>query len=56
MNGQIPYSFDDDGVSPEYELKFGFLGSVLDSLFVRKTYAKGMRALLAGLKRQVEQP
>ncbi len=43
-------------VSPEYELKFGFLGSVLDSLFMRKTYAKGMRALLAGLKRQVEQP
>ena len=42
-------------VSPEYKLKFGFLGSVLDRLFVRKTYAKGMRALLAGLKQQVEQ-
>jgi hypothetical protein len=43
-------------VSPDYELKFGFLGLILDSLFVRKTYAKGMRALLAGLKQQVEQP
>ena len=42
-------------VSPEYMLKFGVLGAVLDCLFVRRTYTKGMQALLAGLKRQVEQ-
>ncbi len=57
----IRFTLDERGestvvtVSPEYKLKFGFLGSVLDRLFVRKTYAKGMRALLAGLKQQVEQ-
>lgn len=41
-------------VSPDYELKYGPLGSVLDALFARRAYEKGMRALLAGLKRHVE--
>ena len=41
-------------VSPEYELKFGWLGRCLDRLFVRARYQKGMRTLLQGLKRHVE--
>jgi hypothetical protein len=42
-------------VSPIYRLKFGLLGRVMDGLLVRRTYRKGMRDLLAGLKRRVEQ-
>lgn len=41
-------------VQPEYELKFGLLGVLLDRLFVRRSYEKGMQALLRGLKRHVE--
>ena len=41
-------------VSPDYELKYGVLGTLLDRLFVRRTYLKGMKALLEGLKRHVE--
>ena len=41
-------------VSPEYELKYGPLGRLLDLLFVRRTYRKGMEALLSGLKEHVE--
>jgi uncharacterized membrane protein len=41
-------------VSPEYRLKFGPVGALLDRLFVRRTYEKGMSALLRGLKRHVE--
>lgn len=41
-------------VSPDYALKFGPLGRILDRFFVGPTYAKGMRALLAGLKSHVE--
>ena len=41
-------------VSPEYRVKYGPIGSLMDVLFVRRTYEKGMRALLAGLKRHVE--
>lgn len=41
-------------VSPLYELKFGPLGMVLDRLYVRKSYRKGMNSLLAGLKEYVE--
>lgn len=49
----------DDGatrvtVSPLYRLRFGLLGRLLDLLFVRRTYRKGMLALLQGLKRYVE--
>jgi len=41
-------------VSPLYELKYGFLGDLLNSLFVRRIYQKGMKALLHGLKDHVE--
>ncbi len=41
-------------VSPDYTLKFGLLGTLLNGIYVRRTYAKGMNALLAGLKDYVE--
>ncbi len=41
-------------VSPEYKLKFGIIGSLLDALFVHRTYKKGMGDLLDGLKEHVE--
>ena len=41
-------------VSPDYDLKFGGLGKLLDLLIVRRTYRRGMEALLAGLKKHVE--
>ena len=41
-------------VSPDYRVKFGPLGALLDLLYVRRSYTKGMKALLAGLKRHVE--
>lgn len=41
-------------VSPEYKLKFGPIGSLMDRFYVAGTYKKGMDALLAGLKQYVE--
>jgi hypothetical protein len=41
-------------VSPEYRLKYGPLGALLDGMFVRRTYRKGMESLLRGLKEHVE--
>lgn len=41
-------------VSPTYRLKFGLLGTVLDAVFVRSQYRKGMINLLRGLKQHVE--
>ena len=41
-------------VSPDYELKYGVLGRVMDRLHVRGTYVKGMNNLLLGLKNYVE--
>ncbi|MBI2379608.1 MAG: SRPBCC family protein [Gammaproteobacteria bacterium] len=41
-------------VNPVYRLKYGYVGKALDVLFVRRSYRKGMRALLQGLKRKVE--
>ncbi|MEM9775988.1 MAG: SRPBCC family protein [Chloroflexota bacterium] len=41
-------------VSPEYKLKYGFVGKMLDKLFVARTYEKGMGNLLAGLKAHIE--
>lgn len=41
-------------VAPDYRLKFGPLGSLMDRFYVRRTYAKGMASLLAGLKAYVE--
>ena len=42
-------------VSPLYQLKFGVLGRLLDRIYVRNNYHKGMKSLLAGLKQFVEQ-
>ncbi len=44
----------DVSVAPDYTLKFGPIGRLLDRYFVRARYQKGMRALLVGLKRHVE--
>jgi hypothetical protein len=41
-------------VSPLYELKYGPIGKVMDAVYVRGTYRKGMDALLRGLKEFVE--
>ncbi len=41
-------------VSPDYQLKFGLVGRILDKLMVRAQYRKGMRGLLQGLKTHVE--
>ena len=41
-------------VSPEYRLKYGPLGSLMDRFYVRGTYEKGMDSLLQGLKEHVE--
>jgi uncharacterized protein YndB with AHSA1/START domain len=41
-------------VSPEYTVKYGPLGWLLDRFYVRSNYEKGMNALLAGLKAYVE--
>ncbi len=41
-------------VSPDYRVKFGMMGALLDAVYVRRTYAKGMGALLRGLKDHVE--
>jgi uncharacterized protein YndB with AHSA1/START domain len=41
-------------VSPDYKLKYGPLGSVMDVVMVKRRYRKGMRDLLGGLKRSIE--
>ena len=41
-------------VSPQYKLKFGPIGGLMDRFYVAGTYKKGMDALLAGLKKYVE--
>ena len=41
-------------VSPESTLKYGLAGRILDVLYVRHTYKRGMAAPLRGLKAQVE--
>ena len=41
-------------VSPVYRLRFGVLGAALDASYVKRTYARGMESLLAGLKEYVE--
>ena len=41
-------------VSPDYELKFGAVGKVLNGLFVGRVYRSGMQNLLTGLKKHVE--
>jgi len=41
-------------LSPDYELKYGPVGKLMDVVYVRGTYTKGMEALLKGLKDYVE--
>lgn len=59
-SADIRFTLEDHGgetqvtVSPVYALKFGILGRVLDSLFVRRQYRRGMVNLLQGLKQNVE--
>jgi len=59
-NADIRFHLREDGgstvvtVSPDYSLKFGLLGRVLDAVFIRRMYSKGMKALLKGLKKHVE--
>ncbi len=42
-------------VSPTYALKHGPIGRFLDTVAVRRNYRAGMRELLEGLKRHLEQ-
>jgi uncharacterized protein YndB with AHSA1/START domain len=42
-------------VSPTYTLKYGAFGRILNTVAVRRTYRAGMRELLEGLKRHLEQ-
>jgi hypothetical protein len=41
-------------VSPDYTLKYGPIGRVMDAVVVRRMYRKGMVDMLAGLKERVE--
>lgn len=41
-------------VSPKYQLKFGLLGGIFDTIMVRSQYRKGMQELLHGLRNYVE--
>lgn len=41
-------------IQPDYALKYGPVGVLMDRLFVQRTYRKGMNALLKGLKEHVE--
>ena len=38
----------------EYQIKFGFLGKLLDSLMIRKQYSKGIKQFFGGLKAYAE--
>jgi len=56
----IKFTLDGNGqqtlvtVAPEYTLKFGMLGTLMDIVLVRSSYRKGMVNLLKGLKGYVE--
>ena len=41
-------------VKPEYRIKYGVVGEILNYVLIQKSYCKGMQALLAGLKDYVE--
>lgn len=41
-------------ISPDYRLKFGPIGSLMDTLMVRRQFEKGVEGMLAGLKHHVE--
>jgi uncharacterized protein YndB with AHSA1/START domain len=41
-------------VKPIYKVNYGIFGFMLDVVYIRKSYQKGMQVLLAGLKRYTE--
>jgi hypothetical protein len=41
-------------VAPDYSLKGGIVGVLMDTLVVRRMYVRGMEAMLSGLKKHVE--
>ncbi len=41
-------------VTPEYRLKYGVVGQLMDRFYVRNSYENGMKNLLRGLKEYVE--
>ncbi len=38
----------------EYEVKFGFLGKIMDALMIRKQFDSGIKLFLGGLKTKLE--
>lgn len=60
-SADIRFTLEADGgrtrvtVAPLYALRFGLLGRLMDLLFFRRAYRRGMRALLMGLKEYVEE-
>jgi len=56
----VEFSIEVDGsgavvtVAPDYALKFGPLGWLLNTIAVRRQFKKGMEELLAGLKYHIE--
>jgi uncharacterized protein YndB with AHSA1/START domain len=59
-SADIRFTLSDGGgmtlvtVTPDYTVKYGNLGKVLDLLIVRRRYQRSINALLAGLKRHLE--
>lgn len=60
QRADIHFTLKEDGnhthvtVQPEYEIKYGIIGKVMDLVMLRPSYRKGMRGLLKGLKKHVE--
>ena len=56
----VEFSIEADGsgtivtVAPDYALKYGLLGRLLNQIVVRRKFRKGMEDLLAGLKYHIE--
>ncbi len=56
----VKFSVEADGsgtivtVAPDYTLKYGLLGRLLNQIVVRRKFKKGMEDLLTGLKYHVE--
>ena len=56
----VDFSVETDGdgtivkVSPDYAIKYGLLGALVDWLFIQRKLKQGMDGLLAGLKYHVE--
>lgn len=55
------YSFEEIGSQVKvkqvmkYQMKFGFLGKIMDTLMVKKQSDKGIKLFLAGLKKHIEE-